>query len=75
MKTFSEYWQIEALASTWLERQKAGGEFSNRAASQNKHVIVCSSMLMQETVMDFLNEFYAHPKLEVRFIIFEMFPT
>lgn len=53
------------LASTWLERQKVGGEYSRRAAQRNKHVIVCSSALTQETVMDFLNEFYAHPKLEV----------
>ena len=57
--------QIEVLASTWLERQKVGGEYSRRAALRNKHVIVCSTSLTQETVMDFLNEFYAHPKLEV----------
>lgn len=61
--------QIEVLASTWIERQKAGGEFSRRAASRNKHVVVCSSMLTQETVMDFLNEFYAHPKLEEHMVI------
>ena len=42
-----------------------GGEYSRRAALRNKHVIVCSTSLTQETVMDFLNEFYAHPKLEV----------
>ncbi|KAK7479069.1 hypothetical protein BaRGS_00029661 [Batillaria attramentaria] len=61
--------QIEVLASTWLERQKAGGEYSRRSASRNKHVIVCSSQLTQESVMDFLNEFYAHPKLEEHMVI------
>lgn len=59
------FFKIEGLASTWLERQKVGGEYSVRTASRNKHVIVCSTSLTQETVMDFLNEFYAHPKLEV----------
>ncbi|XP_025089681.1 potassium channel subfamily T member 2-like isoform X3 [Pomacea canaliculata] len=61
--------QIEGLASTWLERQKVGGEYSVRTASRNKHVIVCSTSLTQETVMDFLNEFYAHPKLEEHMVI------
>ncbi|XP_067665329.1 potassium channel subfamily T member 2-like isoform X2 [Haliotis asinina] len=56
--------QIEVIASTWIERQKAGGEYSHRAASRNKHVVVCSSVLNVEAIMDFLNEFYAHPKLE-----------
>lgn len=48
-----------------MERQRAGGEYSRRSARRNKHVIVCSSTLTQDTLMDFLNEFYAHPKLEV----------
>ncbi|XP_070208431.1 potassium channel subfamily T member 2-like isoform X2 [Littorina saxatilis] len=61
--------QVEVLASTWLERQKVGGEYSRRAAQRNKHVIVCSSALTQETVMDFLNEFYAHPKLEEHMVL------
>ncbi|RUS88972.1 hypothetical protein EGW08_003219, partial [Elysia chlorotica] len=56
--------QIEGLISTYIERKKAGGEYSLRAAKRNRHVIVCSSALTQDLVVDFLNEFYAHPKLE-----------
>ncbi|XP_059158218.1 potassium channel subfamily T member 2-like isoform X3 [Physella acuta] len=60
---------IEGLVSTYIERQKAGGEYSQRSAQRNKHVIVCSSSLIQDTLMDFLNEFYAHPKLEEHTVI------
>lgn len=55
--------QIEGLISVWIERKKSGGEY--RSGGKNKHVIVCSSFLSQASVMDFLTEFYAHPKLEV----------
>lgn len=65
--------QIEVIASTWMERQKAGGEYSQRAASRNKHVVVCSSVLNVEAIMDFLNEFYAHPKLEVHMYCLKVF--
>nr|AEP32441.1 slack isoform 2 [Aplysia californica] len=61
--------QIEGLVSTYMERRKAGGEYSHRSATRNKHVIVCSSSLTQDTLMDFLNEFYAHPKLEEHTVI------
>ncbi|CAG5121403.1 unnamed protein product, partial [Candidula unifasciata] len=61
--------QIEGLISTYMERQRAGGEYSRRSARRNKHVIVCSSTLTQDTLMDFLNEFYAHPKLEEHTVI------
>ncbi|KAL5013854.1 hypothetical protein ScPMuIL_008124 [Solemya velum] len=56
--------QIEKIASTWLERQKAGGEYSKQKAARNKHVVVCCKHLVAESIMDFLTEFYAHPKLE-----------
>ncbi|KAL8590820.1 hypothetical protein ACOMHN_064158 [Nucella lapillus] len=56
--------QVHVIALTWLERQKTGGEYSKRKAAQNKHVIVCATSLTLETIMDFLNEFYAHRKLE-----------
>ncbi|KAK6167603.1 hypothetical protein SNE40_021590 [Patella caerulea] len=61
--------QLEVIASTWIERQKAGGEYSKRTAAGNKHVVVCSSNLATEAVMDFLSEFYAHPKLEDHLVI------
>lgn len=60
------YIQIEGITSTWKERKRSGGEYSKRHASGRRHVVVCSSNLMSETMMDFLMEFYAHPKLEVR---------
>ncbi|XP_055871661.1 potassium channel subfamily T member 2-like isoform X4 [Biomphalaria glabrata] len=60
---------IEGLVSTYMERQKAGGEYSQRSAQRNRHVIVCSSAMIQDTLMDFLNEFYAHPKLEDHTVI------
>ena len=33
---------------------------------KNKQVVVCSQQLTADAIMDFLTEFYAHPKLEVR---------
>ena len=30
-----------------------------------RHVVVCSTNLQADTIMDFLNEFYAHPHLQV----------
>ncbi|GFR84571.1 potassium channel subfamily T member 1 [Elysia marginata] len=61
--------QIEGLISTYMERKKAGGEYSRHAAQRYRHVIVCTSSLTQDTVIDFLNEFYAHPKLEDHTVI------
>lgn len=61
--------QIEQLACTWMERQKLGGKYSVHRAQTEKHVVVCSTTLRADTVMDFLNEFYAHPLLQVIIII------
>lgn len=57
--------QFEQLAYTWLEKQKLGGSYSIHRAQIEKHVVVCSTTLRADTVMDFLNEFYAHPLLQV----------
>lgn len=40
-------------------------ECSTHRAQTEKHVVVCSTTLGSDTVMDFLNEFYAHPLLQV----------
>ncbi|XP_064596811.1 LOW QUALITY PROTEIN: potassium channel subfamily T member 2-like [Liolophura sinensis] len=61
--------QVEIIASTWIERQKEGGTFSQHRASRTKHVVVCTSTLSADTLMDFLNEFYAHPKLEDHMVV------
>ena len=58
--------QFEQLALTWLERQKLGGTYSSHRAQTEKHVVVCTTTLQADTVMDFLHEFYAHPMLQVR---------
>ena len=57
--------QFEQLAYTWLQRQKQGGAYSRHRAETERHVVVCATTLQGDTVMDFLNEFYAHPKLQV----------
>lgn len=50
-----------------MERQKLGGSYSSHRAQSEKHVVVCSTTLHADTIMDFLNEFYAHPLLQVSF--------
>ncbi|XP_064616919.1 potassium channel subfamily T member 2-like [Liolophura sinensis] len=71
--------QLEQLALTWIERQKQGGTYSSHRAQTEKHVVVCATTLQADTVMDFLNEFYAHPKLQDYFVVFlspcELDPT
>lgn len=59
------YVQLEQLAYTWMERKKMGGNYSSHRAQNEKHVVVVATMLQADTILDFLNEFYAHPKLQV----------
>ncbi|XP_035706389.1 potassium channel subfamily T member 2-like isoform X3 [Folsomia candida] len=56
--------QFEQLAFTWMERQKLGGTYSAHRASNDHHVVVCSTTLHADTIMDFLNEFFSHPMLQ-----------
>ncbi|XP_047741157.1 potassium channel subfamily T member 2, partial [Hyalella azteca] len=56
--------QFEQLAFTWMERKKLGGSYSAHRAQSEKHVVVCSTNLQADAIMDFLNEFYAHPHLQ-----------
>ncbi|KAH9496929.1 potassium channel, sub T, member 1 [Bulinus truncatus] len=58
--------QVEQLALIWLERQKMGGSYSSHRAQTEKHVVVCMTILQADSVMDFLNEFYAHGKLQAK---------
>lgn len=65
---FSDNWhllQFEQLAYLWMERQKSGGNYSRHRAQTEKHVVLCVSSLKIDLLMDFLNEFYAHPRLQV----------
>ncbi|XP_076665292.1 slowpoke 2 isoform X2 [Andrena cerasifolii] len=61
--------QLEQLAFTWMERQKLGGSYSSHRAQSEKHVVVCSTTLQADTIMDFLNEFYAHPLLQDYYVV------
>uniref|UniRef100_A0A915Q1H6 Potassium channel domain-containing protein n=1 Tax=Setaria digitata TaxID=48799 RepID=A0A915Q1H6_9BILA len=54
--------QIEALGQTYVERQKAGGEYTEGWASNEKHVVVTVTHLEAEFIRDFLSEFYAYPE-------------
>ncbi|XP_011298769.1 potassium channel subfamily T member 1 [Fopius arisanus] len=60
---------FEQLAFTWMERQKLGGSYSSHRAQSEKHVVVCSTTLQADTIMDFLNEFYAHPLLQDYYVV------
>lgn len=63
------HFQFEQLAFTWMERQKLGGSYSSHRAQSEKHVVVCSTTLHADTIMDFLNEFYAHPLLQDYYVV------
>lgn len=69
MYGYDFYFQFEQLAFTWMERQKLGGNYSSHRAQSEKHVVVCSTTLHADTIMDFLNEFYAHPLLQDFYVV------
>lgn len=48
-----------------MERQKSGGNYSRHRAQTERHVVLCVSTLKIDLLMDFLNEFYAHPHTQV----------
>ncbi|VDN58405.1 unnamed protein product [Dracunculus medinensis] len=52
--------QIESLGQTWLQRKKAGGEYTEGWGSHEKHVVITIPYLEAEFIRDFLTEFYAH---------------
>ncbi|RWS14229.1 potassium channel subfamily T member 2-like isoform X6 [Dinothrombium tinctorium] len=56
--------QVELLVYTWMEKQKMGRNYRINRANNEKHVVVCSTTLNDNTVLDFLHEFYAHPMLQ-----------
>ena len=60
------YLQFDELVYLWMERQKSVVNYSRHRAQTEKHVILCVSSLKIDLLMDFLNEFYAHPRLQVR---------
>ncbi|CAL8341982.1 unnamed protein product, partial [Arctogadus glacialis] len=61
--------QFEELIYLWMERQKSGGNYSRHRAQTEKHVVLCVSVLKVDLLMDFLNEFYAHPRLQDHYVV------
>uniref|UniRef100_A0A8C9Z5D6 Potassium sodium-activated channel subfamily T member 1 n=1 Tax=Sander lucioperca TaxID=283035 RepID=A0A8C9Z5D6_SANLU len=61
--------QFEELMYLWMERQKSGGNYSRHRAQTEKHVVLCVSTLKIDLLMDFLNEFYAHPRLQDYYVV------
>ncbi|KAM3926113.1 potassium channel subfamily T member 2-like isoform 2-T2 [Leptodactylus fuscus] len=61
--------QFEQLVFLWMERQKTGGNYSRYRAQTEKHVVLCVSSLKIDLLMDFLNEFYAHPRLQDHYVV------
>uniref|UniRef100_A0A3B3RM87 Potassium sodium-activated channel subfamily T member 1 n=1 Tax=Paramormyrops kingsleyae TaxID=1676925 RepID=A0A3B3RM87_9TELE len=61
--------QFEELMYLWMERQKSGGNYSRHRAQTEKHVVLCVSALKIDLLMDFLNEFYAHPRIQDYYVV------
>ncbi|XP_051995662.1 potassium channel subfamily T member 2-like [Xyrauchen texanus] len=61
--------QFEQLVFLWMERQKSGGNYSRYRAQTEKHVVLCVSCLKIDLLMDFLNEFFAHPRLQDYYVV------
>lgn len=52
-----------------MEKQKRGTSYSRQRAENERHVVVCSTTVQQNIIMDFLNEFYAHPMLQNFYVV------
>ncbi|XP_053543946.1 potassium channel subfamily T member 1 [Ictalurus punctatus] len=61
--------QFEELIYLWMERQKSGGNYSRHRAQTEKHAVLCVSSLKIDLLMDFLNEFYAHPHTQDYYVV------
>ncbi|XP_074836250.1 potassium channel subfamily T member 2-like [Carettochelys insculpta] len=61
--------QVSRAAFLWVERQKSGGSYSRYRAQTEKHVVVCVSSRKIDLLMDFLNEFCAHPRLQDYYVV------
>ncbi|ESO94250.1 hypothetical protein LOTGIDRAFT_232492 [Lottia gigantea] len=61
--------QLEEIGSTWIQQKKSGGEYKKGESPRHRHVVVCMRFPNTEMVMNFLNEFYAHPKLEQHTVV------
>ncbi|KAI8733295.1 slack isoform 2, partial [Biomphalaria glabrata] len=55
---------IQGILATYMERVNCGGDYRLGLSKIKKHVIVCSTTLTLDSLIDFLNEFYGNPNLE-----------
>eukprot|EP00794_Sanderia_malayensis_P015623 gene15623-17199_t len=55
--------ELEELAFLLVSKQKEGGVYSS-VLGADRHVVVCSTALRTGVMIDFLNEFFADPKME-----------
>uniref|UniRef100_A0A915D9P3 Calcium-activated potassium channel BK alpha subunit domain-containing protein n=1 Tax=Ditylenchus dipsaci TaxID=166011 RepID=A0A915D9P3_9BILA len=54
--------KIEALGQTWVEREKAGFDYTKGLSKESGHVVVTITHLEPDFIQDFLNEFFAHSR-------------
>ncbi|CAI9720396.1 Potassium channel subfamily T member 2 [Octopus vulgaris] len=62
--------QLESIGSTFIDKKKEGKEFSKDNAKRHKHVVVFITAIFPDVIMDFLNEFFAHPDLQCYHVVF-----
>lgn len=53
----------------YMEKQKSGVTYTRQRAETEKHVVVCTTTVKTNLIMDFLNEFYAHPMLQNYYVV------
>ena len=61
------------MAFLIITRQREGGVY-NSVLGTSKHVVVCATAIRAGTMIDFLNEFYADPKMQVKYVICSLNP-
>jgi potassium channel subfamily T protein 1 len=47
-----------------MVKEKQSTSYSRQRVGKERHVVVCATTLQLNAIMDFLNEFYAHRKLQ-----------
>lgn len=63
--------KFEELASVYVERKKSTStSYSRQRVVREKHVVVCMNNCQNSSIMEFLNEFYAHRMLQNYCVVF-----
>ncbi|XP_033759939.1 potassium channel subfamily T member 2-like [Pecten maximus] len=61
--------QVEGVTSALYEIRTTGGEYSERNAHGQHHVVLCTTGITAEHLLNFLIEFYAHSHLEYHTVV------